>query len=109
MINHFSDTIHDRDYVKMFDYGIKIFPLRIRDDDLLLSEERPLAPPNSERVAELPATPGVGASITRYVPHTYIGVFLRVFIDKPQLVLTTGTRKNKQNKRPRSTLRVILY
>lgn len=32
---------------------------------LLLREERALDPPKSERVAELPATPGGEASITR--------------------------------------------
>ena len=32
---------------------------------LLLRDERPLVPPNRERVAELPATPGGGATITR--------------------------------------------
>lgn len=32
---------------------------------LLLREERPLVPPKRERVAELPATPGGGATITR--------------------------------------------
>lgn len=55
---------------------------------LLLSDERLLVPPNSDRVAELPDTPGGETSITRYVPHTYIGVFLSVFRGSPQLVLT---------------------
>lgn len=32
---------------------------------LLFREERPLEPPNSERVAEPPATPGAGPNITR--------------------------------------------
>lgn len=45
-------------------------------------------PPNRERVVELPDTPGGDASITREVPHTYMGVFLRVFRGRPQLVFT---------------------
>lgn len=55
---------------------------------LLLREDRLLVPPNRERVAELPDTPGGETSITKEVPHTYIGVFLRVFRGRPQLVLT---------------------
>lgn len=55
---------------------------------LLFREDRLLVPPNRERVAELPDTPGGETSITRYVPQTYIGVFLRVFRGSPQLVLT---------------------
>lgn len=60
-----------------------------------MREDRLLVPPNSERVAELPDTPGGATSITRQVPHTYIGVFLRVFKGSPQLVLTAmGELKN---------------
>lgn len=62
---------------------------------LLFREDKLLLPPNSERVAELPDTPGGGTSITKYVPHTYIGVFLRVFRGSPQLVLTAMEMKNQ--------------
>ena len=61
---------------------------------VLLRDERPLVPPKRERVAELPDTPGGHASITRDVPHTYMGVFLRVFRGSPQLVLTAMRDKH---------------
>ena len=64
---------------------------------LLLSDERPLVPPKRERVAELPDTPGGAASITRYVPHTYMGVLLSVFKGSPQLVLTAVGKFKKRN------------